>query len=230
MSATWLIHMCGMTHSYVWLDSFVGEAWLIHMRDVTWVLWHMLAAWRTVNIGSVLHFLAIEEGNVSEWSGRRGWRGVTCSQSSDARNRRKGCFRVWQNRRGGRGQRCRACEALNPSSWAEEWQCMSGIKKFPQLVLWIWISCHSIQTTFLLQGDGKRNCGLKIQFECQQLCRELHSSLAGKHKPMRPSLPWLHSEMVVSERKNLVGWFWERIPIVASNQLRLSVLMCYRAS
>jgi len=39
---TWLHHMCDMTHSYVWLDSFIRVAcsflrvpWLIHMCDMT---------------------------------------------------------------------------------------------------------------------------------------------------------------------------------------------------
>ena len=29
------IHMCDMTHSYVWHDSFICVTWLIHMRDMT---------------------------------------------------------------------------------------------------------------------------------------------------------------------------------------------------
>jgi len=29
---TWLIHMCDMTHSYVWHDSFICVTWLIHMK------------------------------------------------------------------------------------------------------------------------------------------------------------------------------------------------------
>ena len=38
---TWLIHMCGMTHSYVWQDSFICVTWLIRMCDVTHVyVWH----------------------------------------------------------------------------------------------------------------------------------------------------------------------------------------------
>jgi len=32
---TWLIHMCAMTHSYVWHDSFICVTWLIHMCDMT---------------------------------------------------------------------------------------------------------------------------------------------------------------------------------------------------
>ena len=32
---TWLIHMCDMTDSYVWHDSFICVTWLIHMCDVT---------------------------------------------------------------------------------------------------------------------------------------------------------------------------------------------------
>jgi len=33
--ATWLIHMCDMTHSYVRHDSFICATWLIHMCDMT---------------------------------------------------------------------------------------------------------------------------------------------------------------------------------------------------
>jgi len=32
---TWLIYTCGMTHSYVWHDSFICVAWLIHMCGMT---------------------------------------------------------------------------------------------------------------------------------------------------------------------------------------------------
>jgi len=31
---TWLIHMCDMTHSYVWHDSFICVTWFIHMCDM----------------------------------------------------------------------------------------------------------------------------------------------------------------------------------------------------
>ena len=51
LRVTWLIHMCDMTHSYVWHDSFVCVTWLIHMCDmthdsficVTWLVyvWHV---------------------------------------------------------------------------------------------------------------------------------------------------------------------------------------------
>ena len=37
----WLIHMCDMTHSYVWHDSFTCVTWLIHMCDMTHsCVWH----------------------------------------------------------------------------------------------------------------------------------------------------------------------------------------------
>ena len=49
----WLIHMCDVTHSYVWYDWFICVIWLIHMFDVThshvWhdsftsVIWHACA-------------------------------------------------------------------------------------------------------------------------------------------------------------------------------------------
>jgi len=34
-SVTWLIHMCDMTQSYVWHDSFTCVTWLIHICDMT---------------------------------------------------------------------------------------------------------------------------------------------------------------------------------------------------
>jgi len=38
---TWLIHMCDMTHSHVWHDSFTCVTWLIHMCDMTHShVWH----------------------------------------------------------------------------------------------------------------------------------------------------------------------------------------------
>jgi len=41
MSAIWLIHMCDMTHSYVWHDAFICVTWLIHMCDMTHsYVWH----------------------------------------------------------------------------------------------------------------------------------------------------------------------------------------------
>jgi len=37
----WLIHMCGMTHPYVWHDSSICVAWLIHMCGITHpYVWH----------------------------------------------------------------------------------------------------------------------------------------------------------------------------------------------
>jgi len=32
---TWRIHMCDMTHSYVWHDAFMCVKWLIHMCDIS---------------------------------------------------------------------------------------------------------------------------------------------------------------------------------------------------
>ena len=32
---TWLIHMCDVTHPYVWHDSFICVTWLIHVCDMT---------------------------------------------------------------------------------------------------------------------------------------------------------------------------------------------------
>jgi len=38
---TWLIHMCDMTHSYVWHDSFICVTCLIHMCDMPHShVWH----------------------------------------------------------------------------------------------------------------------------------------------------------------------------------------------
>jgi len=31
LCSPWLIHMCDMTHPYVWHDSFICVTWLIHM-------------------------------------------------------------------------------------------------------------------------------------------------------------------------------------------------------
>jgi len=40
-SYVWLIHMCDMTHSYMWHDSFICVAWLIHICDMTHSFeWH----------------------------------------------------------------------------------------------------------------------------------------------------------------------------------------------
>jgi len=37
----YIIHMCDMTHSYVWHDSFICVTWLIHMCDMTHsYVWH----------------------------------------------------------------------------------------------------------------------------------------------------------------------------------------------
>ena len=35
LGAPWLTHMCDMTHSYMWHDSFTCVTWLIHMCDMT---------------------------------------------------------------------------------------------------------------------------------------------------------------------------------------------------
>ena len=38
---TWLIHMCDMTHSYVWHDSFTCVNCLIHVWDISHSIWEM---------------------------------------------------------------------------------------------------------------------------------------------------------------------------------------------
>jgi len=44
----WLIHMCDMTHSYVWHDPFICVTWLIHMCDMTHShVWHDPFIWVT---------------------------------------------------------------------------------------------------------------------------------------------------------------------------------------
>jgi len=41
MCVTWLIHVCDMTHSCVWQDSFMCVTWLIHVCDMTHsCVWH----------------------------------------------------------------------------------------------------------------------------------------------------------------------------------------------
>jgi len=35
MCVTWLMHVCDMTHSCVWHDSFMCVTWLIHVCDMT---------------------------------------------------------------------------------------------------------------------------------------------------------------------------------------------------
>jgi len=41
MCVTWPIHLCDMTHSCVWHDSFIRVPWLIHMCDMTYShVWH----------------------------------------------------------------------------------------------------------------------------------------------------------------------------------------------
>jgi len=38
---TWRIHVCGVTHSRVWYDSFICVTWLIHIRDMPHSrVWH----------------------------------------------------------------------------------------------------------------------------------------------------------------------------------------------
>jgi len=41
MCVTWLIHVCNMTHSCVWHDSFMCVTWLVHVCDMTRsCVWH----------------------------------------------------------------------------------------------------------------------------------------------------------------------------------------------
>jgi len=51
---TWLVHMCDMTHSYVWHDSFMCVTWLIHVCNMTHScapydiqprVWHVCVTW-----------------------------------------------------------------------------------------------------------------------------------------------------------------------------------------
>ena len=45
---TWRIHMCDMTHSYVWHDAFLYVTWLIHMYDMifSWLICMCDMTWR----------------------------------------------------------------------------------------------------------------------------------------------------------------------------------------
>ena len=55
---TWLVHMCDVTRSHVWRDSFTYVTWLIHMCDVTHShVWHgsfTCATWLILK-GDVTH-------------------------------------------------------------------------------------------------------------------------------------------------------------------------------
>ena len=59
---TWLIHMCDMTHSYVWHDSFIYVTWPMHMSeqvllDVSkwWcVTWLIPPVYMSVRVGTLL--------------------------------------------------------------------------------------------------------------------------------------------------------------------------------
>jgi len=53
MRVTWLIHMCGMTHSYVWHDSFICVTWLLFMcSSFIWLI-HMASFFSAI----IIHFL-----------------------------------------------------------------------------------------------------------------------------------------------------------------------------
>jgi len=55
MCVAWLIHMCGMTHSYAWHDSFICVAWLNHVCDMTHSFSlppYRLSTCRTTAVGS----------------------------------------------------------------------------------------------------------------------------------------------------------------------------------
>jgi len=48
---TWLIHMCDVTHSYVWRDSSIYMTWLVHVwhKSCIRVIWHtkLMHYWTT---------------------------------------------------------------------------------------------------------------------------------------------------------------------------------------
>jgi len=55
---TWLIHMCDMAHSYVWHGSFICETWLIHMCDMAHsYVWHdsFICVTRLIHMCDVTH-------------------------------------------------------------------------------------------------------------------------------------------------------------------------------
>jgi len=60
---TWRIHVCGVTHSCVWSDSFMCVAWLIHVCEVT----HS-CVWRDSAMRAIRNILRYD---VSRWN----WRG-----------------------------------------------------------------------------------------------------------------------------------------------------------
>jgi len=63
----WLIHMCAMTHSYMWHDSFICMTWLIHGcdRTLSYVTW-LIFKWHISVTCDVTHFI-ISRFEWSEW-------------------------------------------------------------------------------------------------------------------------------------------------------------------
>jgi len=62
MCVTWLFHMCDMTPSYVSRDSFICVTWLIHMCDMTRsYVWHDSLIYVTwlIHMWDMTHFLRV---------------------------------------------------------------------------------------------------------------------------------------------------------------------------
>jgi len=55
---TWLVHVCDMTHSYMWHDAFIYDTWRIHICDMTHsYMWHdafIYVTWR-IHICDMTH-------------------------------------------------------------------------------------------------------------------------------------------------------------------------------
>jgi len=72
----WLIHICDMTHSHMWHDSFTCVTWLIHICDMTHS--HM---WHDSSTG-VFHMCDMTHSHVCEWVMSHAWmsHGHTCGE------------------------------------------------------------------------------------------------------------------------------------------------------
>jgi len=68
MCVTWRIHICDMTHSYLWHDAFTCVMWLTHMCDMTHsYVWHASFQKETVGRNVVQPTPMNESCHTYEW-------------------------------------------------------------------------------------------------------------------------------------------------------------------
>ena len=112
---TWCIHMCDMTHWYVWHDAFICVTWLIHMWAMVCVTWR-------IHMCDMTH-LYVCHGNIScrtyySWcADTRDRESVYLCGSSDFFFQKHWCLTIWTSHVTNMNKSCCTVESVMSHVW-----------------------------------------------------------------------------------------------------------------